>query len=259
LQCGFPIEVASFEPLSPPQLEFAHDPRYVEAVLAGTDENGFGSCDVKVADSLRFTSAAMLAAGRAALGNGRVAVAPASGFHHAGFAFGGGFCTFNGLMITAIALHAAKEAERIGILDLDFHYGNGTDDIIRELGIGYVRHHTSGRAFHAAARAANYLNDLTVLVSSFHDCDLLLYQAGADAHVDDPLGGWMTTAQLRERDRIVFDVCERIGLPVAWNLAGGYRRDDRGGIEPVLEVHRNTMRECVARYCTAEQGAFAVG
>jgi hypothetical protein len=34
------------------------------------------------------------------------------------------------------------------------------------------------------------------------DCDVLLYQAGADPHINDPLGGWLTTAQLRERDRI---------------------------------------------------------
>jgi acetoin utilization deacetylase AcuC-like enzyme len=34
------------------------------------------------------------------------------------------------------------------------------------------------------------------------DCEVLLYQAGADPHINDPLGGWLTTAQLRERDRI---------------------------------------------------------
>jgi acetoin utilization deacetylase AcuC-like enzyme len=82
-------------------------------------------------------------------------------------------------------------------------------------------------------------------VASPH-CDLLLYQAGADPHIDDPLGGWMSTAQLAQRDRIVFETAAEMGFPVAWNLAGGYQRDASGGIEPVLQIHRNTMQACVA-------------
>jgi acetoin utilization deacetylase AcuC-like enzyme len=83
------------------------------------------------------------------------------------------------------------------------------------------------------------------------DCDLILYQAGADPHVDDPLGGWLTTEQLRERDRRVFAAAVEWHVPVAWNLAGGYQRTEDGGIGPVLEIHRNTMRECAAAYLTA--------
>jgi len=37
-------------------------------------------------------------------------------------------------------------------------------------------------------------------------------------------------------------------VPVAWNLAGGYQRTEDGGIGAVLEIHRNTMRECAAAY-----------
>jgi len=54
--------------------------------------------------------------------------------------------------------------------------------------------------------------------------DLLLYQAGADPQVDDPLAGWLTSEQLRERDRIVFEHCAGRVLPIAWNLAGGYQK-----------------------------------
>lgn len=65
----------------------------------------------------------------------------------------------------------------------------------------------------------------------------MLYQAGADPHVNDPLGGWMTTAQLYERDVIVFETAREMGLPVVFNLAGGYQRDEDGGIRPVLDIH----------------------
>ncbi len=73
---------------------------------------------------------------------------------------------------------------------------------------------------------------------------MLLYQAGADPHVDDPLGGFLTTDELARRDAIVFGEARALGLPVAWNLAGGYQRDARGGIEPVLQIHENTLRAC---------------
>ena len=125
---------------------------------------------------------------------------------------------------------------------MDFR--DGTHDIIRRLHLSWIHHHSPGTEAPQASDAQPYLRWLPGIVSSFHDCDLLLYQAGADAHIDDPLGGWMTDEQLAERDRIVFDVAATTGLPVPWNLAGGYQRDAQGGIEPVLAIHRRTMRAC---------------
>ena len=69
---------------------------------------------------------------------------------------------------------------------------------------------------------------------------MILYQAGADPHIDDPLGGWLTTRQLLERDRLVFEAAADLGIPVAWNLAGGYQTP----LRKVLEIHDNTMRAC---------------
>lgn len=39
----------------------------------------------------------------------------------------------------------------------------------------------------------------------FREFDLVLYEAGADVHVDDPLGGVLNSEQMRQRDRIVFE------------------------------------------------------
>ena len=77
------------------------------------------------------------------------------------------------------------------------------------------------------------------------DFDLILYQAGADVHVDDPLGGVLTTEQMILRDRIVFEAARLHSIPLAWNLAGGYQDP----IECVLALHLNTMRACVDAYC----------
>ena len=78
-------------------------------------------------------------------------------------------------------------------------------------------------------------------------CDVVLYQAGADPHVNDPLGGMMTTDELRRRDELVFETCDALGLPVAWNLAGGYQVEADGSIPAVLEIHENTLRAALAR------------
>jgi acetoin utilization deacetylase AcuC-like enzyme len=72
----------------------------------------------------------------------------------------------------------------------------------------------------------------------------VLYQAGADVHVDDPLGGVLTTEQMMERDRIVFRAARRTQTPIVWNLAGGYQQP----LSKVIVLHLNTMRECVSAY-----------
>lgn len=87
--------------------------------------------------------------------------------------------------------------------------------------------------------------------------EVVLYQAGADPHVDAPFGGHLTTEDLRLRDRTVFQSCARLGLPVAWNLAGDYQQlfgtdaeaDFDAATRPVLDLHDNTFRECAAAWC----------
>lgn len=235
-----PLEVIEPEPVTVADIARAHLPSFVGAVLSCQSANGFGNRSAEVAKSLPYTSGAMLAAARAAMRNGRVAVAPVSGFHHAAYAQVGGFCTFNGLMVTALALHAAGEVKRVGILDFDQHYGNGTDNIIKHLGIDWIRHYSAGQYFGHSAEAQTFLSAIPTVVKSVKDCDVILYQAGADPHIDDPLGGWLTTPQLYERDRLVFEAAAEFGIPVAWNLAGGYQTPFR----KVLEIHDNTMKAC---------------
>ena len=182
----------------------------------------------------------MLAAAREALRNGRVAVAHCSGFHHAGYAHSAGYCTFNGLMVTAMALHDAGEATRVGILDFDEHYGDGTDHIIDRLLVDWIDHFSAGRHYGDASEAQRFLGSIPALVAGMKGCDLILYQAGADPHIDDPLGGWLTTGQLFERDRLVFEAAAALGIPVAWNLAGGYQTP----LRKVTLIHDGTMRAC---------------
>ena len=244
-ELGIPMAVRVPVPVTVDQFCLAHDRAYVEGVLACRIKNGFGNKSRAVADSLPWTSGAMLSAAREAIENGLVAVAPCSGFHHASFAGGGGFCSFNGLMVTAAVLLNEGIVKRVGICDLDAHFGDGSEDIIRELRLeSRVLHYSAGEKWDQPSQAETFLQILPSIVESFAGCDVLLYQAGADPHVDDPLGGWMTTAQLAERDKIVFETARRFGLPLAWNLAGGYQTP----LRRVLDIHDNTLLACAEAF-----------
>lgn len=249
-----PIEAMDFEPVTEADLCSVHEPAYVRGVLSLALPNGFGTRSEAVAESLRWTSGSFAAAALHAFQSGGVACSPTSGFHHAEYASGGGFCTFNGLMVAAHRLVRAG-AKVVAVLDCDAHYGNGTDDILERVPL------LQDRVWHYTRNAPSYRNEAEahlealegVLTRWWADgASIVLYQAGADPHVNDPLGGLLTTKQLRERDRIVFSTCRRLGLPIAWNLAGGYQERVEAPfperIRPVLDLHDTTMRECARAF-----------
>ena len=236
----YPIELVEPRPVTPEELCLAHDPTYVREVLACRKENGFSNRSAQVAQSLPWTTGSLVSAARWVVAQGGIACSPTSGFHHACYDRGGGFCTFNGLMVAAMLLRPL--VKRVGILDCDYHYGNGTDDIMRRLGVDFVSHYTTG-ARDELSDADQFLEELPGLLEAMQ-ADVLIYQAGADAHLWDPLGGWMTSVQMRRRDKAVFSFCQERGMPVVWNLAGGYQED----FQSVLDLHHATMEECLAAF-----------
>ena len=40
---------------------------------------------------------------------------------------------------------------------------------------------------------------------------------------------------------MVFELYRHHQIPIAWNLAGGYQRDEDGTIEKLVAIHRTTM------------------
>ena len=246
IERDFPLRTVEPMPVSREQLALAHRRSYVDGVLDCLSPNGFLGRQADVAESLPWTSGSLLSAARCSLNNGLVACSPTSGFHHASYQSGFGYCTFNGLLVAALTLRVEGKVKRVGILDCDQHYGDGSAEIIEQLGVDWIRHVSQEYGF--ASDAKRFFRQLPSVMRDFADCDLLIYQAGADQHVSDPLGGFLTTAELAERDRIVFSMAKKIGIPVVWNLAGGYQDP----LEKVLEIHRNTMAACVAEYVVAE-------
>jgi acetoin utilization deacetylase AcuC-like enzyme len=247
---NLPLRFVEPEPVTRDDLCLAHDPAYVDGVLNCKHRNGFGNTDPGVAASLPFTTGAMVAAAKEAVRSGMVAVAPVSGFHHANFARARGFCTFNGLVVAAQMLKRDGVAGKVGILDCDHHEGDGTDDLVLRHGLTWVTHITMGKHFCLPYQAKNFFHMLPKAMEILSDCDVILYQAGADPHINDPLGGWLTSDQLRKRDRIVFEAAVRLQVPIAWNLAGGYQEP----LRKVLRIHDATMLECARVYAGVSVG-----
>jgi len=244
-----PVEIMPVVPVTVADLELVHDREYVNDVISCRIENGFGNKLKTIADSLLWTNGSFLSAAKYAVENKTNTVSPTSGFHHAGYYAGSGFCTFNGLMLAAITLKNAMLVNRVAIADLDMHYGNGTDCILEQLSIrgmkDFISHYTFGGHLDTVDRGAKsrlafgqaYTKLLPDIITRLlDDADVLFYQAGADPHVNDPYGGVLTTEELKERDRIVFTIAKERGVPVVWNLAGGYQTD----FSKVLEIHNNT-------------------
>jgi acetoin utilization deacetylase AcuC-like enzyme len=225
-------------------LKRCHSPQYVENIFDLSEANGFGTFSEEVNKSLLYTNGAMYTACKHA---NPVSCALVSGFHHAGyagFALFGYFCTFNGLMASALKLICDDGFSRIAILDCDMHHGNGTDDILKKLNpkLKGILHISFGKYLTEPKQADLYLDWLDkdghveTLLKNFNP-QILIYQAGVDVHIDDPFGGILTTEQIYERDLRVFTITKKIGLPISWCLAGGYQKD----INKVLMLHMNTF------------------
>ncbi|MBC7458142.1 MAG: histone deacetylase [Bdellovibrionaceae bacterium] len=244
-QKHFPISMESFGPATTEEISLVHDERYVQSVLSCKTNNGFGNKSAEIAEALPWVVGSMVSAAVHAFKTKESCFSPTSGAHHAGYFSGGGFCTFNHLVLAACMAHQ-KGARKIGLIDLDCHYGDGSQDILDHLNIDYIEHYTFGRRSPAAGSPSDeWLKKLPQLLFPMKDCDLLIYNAGVDPHINDPLGGILTTEQMYKRDLIVYEFAVANKIPIVTSLAGGYQRDKDGSINPVLELHNNTMKAFV--------------
>jgi acetoin utilization deacetylase AcuC-like enzyme len=235
-----------------------HKRAYVGRVMAGTltpaevRRIGFPWSEQLVARSLRSTGAAVDAAA-AALADG-IAASLAGGTHHAGSDWGEGYCVFNDTAVAAREMQARGMVERVVILDLDVHQGNGTAEIFAADPSVFTVSVHGARNFPLRKHPGDLdigledgADDSTYLaaVDAALDgalgeggADLLLYIAGADPYAGDRLGRLsVSRAGLLERDRRVLAAARSVGLPVGIVCGGGYCAD----IGAIVEIHAGTM------------------
>jgi acetoin utilization deacetylase AcuC-like enzyme len=251
MRLGLPsVEVEDFKPLTVEELSICHDPQFVDDLLNCRIRNGFGNIGESakcVAQSLPWTNGAVVAATKYTVASRLPSFAGVAGLHHSSWNSVGPFTNFNGLMIAAIIAHTQLGIKRIAIIDCDAHSNHdGVGQIIEHLGIDYVKNFSFGSLGICPGQSAKqWLKKFPETLLGLEDCDLWLYQAGADAHEKDDLGsGSLTTEQMRRRDSYVYETAKLFGVGVVTVLGGAYQWDAAGTISPILRLHDQTLTEC---------------
>lgn len=106
------------------------------------------------------------------------------------------FCTLNGLMITARVLLEGGSATRVAASSMQTCTTATVPTRSSPCSVSPACSARVGEHFHEPADAAPLPRRTAGTGGQLAGCDVLLYQAGADPHIDDPLGGWLTTGVL---------------------------------------------------------------
>jgi acetoin utilization deacetylase AcuC-like enzyme len=237
-----------FEPelLSRDHIELVHAHAYVQDYCNGTlspkamRRIGLPWSPALVNRTCVAASGTVLAA-RLALQTG-LACNVAGGTHHAFPHYGAGFCIFNDLAIASRVVQQLGIAQKILIVDLDVHQGDGTAYIFQGDPSVFTFSMHCDINFPSTKQAsdldvplpegmedeaylqtlAHYLPDVLSQVQP----DLVFYDAGVDVHEGDRLGKLaLTDTGLRRRDLQVLHTCISRGHPVACVIGGGYAED----------------------------------
>jgi acetoin utilization deacetylase AcuC-like enzyme len=270
-------------------IEVVHTREYVQAFLNGTlsaaaiRRIGFPWSEELVTRTLASVGST-LAATREALHTGWSGTL-AGGTHHAFASEGSGFCVFNDIAIAARWVQAAqlmprgadeavcphvagwdspgyhplgsetrRRIERIAVIDLDVHQGDGTAHIFREdASVLTLSVHCKANfplrkqpskidvELEAGVEDDEYLRVLEATLPRVWEFrpEMVFYQSGVDGLASDRLGRLkLTHAGLRERDRLVMRGVRELGVPFVITIGGGYSEP----IELTAEAHANTFR-----------------
>lgn len=228
-------------PVTVDMMSTVHDSKHVNDIMNLRKMNGHENKNPYVRDTFQWIVGSFVDAVRFSFEKKENCISPTSGFHHAGWATAEGYCTFNGLMIAAHDIVTKKNA-RVAIIDCDDHWGNGTDDILQRnlLLSNSIKHWTYGAEIRNRKSAIDWLKGgwKKIVRRMLSDVDICFYQAGADSHVNDPLGSkTLYSDEMFERDKILFKIAKEMEVPVVWNLAGGYQKP----IQNVIDLHMQTI------------------
>lgn len=189
-----------------------------------------------------------------ALQNG-IAMNIAGGTHHAYSNRGEGFCMLNDQAIGARFLQENKLAEKIFIVDLDVHQGNGTAEIFQNdpSVFTFSMHGKSNYPFKKEISDLDIaledgcdddtyleiLDDILPKLIRTENPDFIYYLCGVDVIASDKLGKLgLSIAGCKERDRFVLQTCKDHKIPVMCSMGGGYSPE----IKTIIDAHANTFR-----------------
>ena len=166
----------------------------------------------------------------------------AGGTHHAFKDCGSGFCVFNDLAYASITLFNQKKINKILILDLDVHQGDGTASICENIDNIFTCSIHCKNNFPFDKKNSNldvpiddevddvkYINILTKTldqIESHFTPDIVFYDAGVDVHSNDDLGNLnLTDDGIKKRDEIVCEYFKEKKIPLCTVIGGGYSKN----------------------------------
>ena len=166
----------------------------------------------------------------------------AGGTHHAFKDCGSGFCVFNDLAYASITLLNQKKINKILILDLDVHQGDGTASICENIDNIFTCSIHCKNNFPFDKKNSNldvpiddevndvkYINILTKTldqIESNFTPDIVFYDAGVDVHSNDDLGNLnLTDDGIKKRDEIVCEYFKEKRIPLCTVIGGGYSKN----------------------------------
>lgn len=178
----------------------------------------------------------------------------AGGTHHAGSNWGEGFCLLNDQSIAANYLLNNNLCDRILIIDLDVHQGNGTAEIFKDEPAVFTFSMHGDKNFPFRKEQSDldialedglgdekYLDKLKAAMPVLlkHKPGFVFYLSGVDVLESDKLGKLSLSKEgCRERDSIVFQFCKDHGLPVQVSMGGGYSPQ----IKDIVDAHCMTFK-----------------
>ena len=228
------------------ELVIGHDPYYVDNFLNGklSDKEikriGLTPWTAKlIPRTLRLMGGAIAALNHV-IENGGIAGNMAGGTHHAHYDFGSGYCIFNDLAVCALLALQKHNYERVAILDLDVHQGDGTATILQNIDGALTislhcqenfpfRKAVSDHDLELEANSSDeqFLQKVkqAIDIAIKFNPQLILYQAGVDGLATDALGKLNITREgMNERNKLVFEMAVKHSIPTVVFMGGGYSK-----------------------------------
>ncbi|MDC0533443.1 histone deacetylase [Candidatus Pelagibacter sp.] len=247
-------------PCSDDTLKRAHSETYINNIKNKTlDKNtikkiGFPLVDTVIQRSLVATGGTVLAS-KLAISYG-LACNTAGGSHHANYDGGAGYCVFNDVAIAAQYLLDRGLANKILIVDLDVHQGNGNSEIFKENRNVFTFSMHSKSNYPAKKSKSDldvelddntedkqYIKTLKFYLSQLNveSFDYVFYIAGVDIHFNDRLGKLKISDEgVKKRDELVTENFFSKGVPLCGVLGGGYNKD----FNKLVELHSFLHQSC---------------
>jgi len=271
-QKGFKnVKLLKTQPLSWKDYSRVHGVNFVDKIVSGDSQELVKYSWITWSKSFlraqKYIGGAIYEAGIYALKNKENAGALVVEGHHAKKNESSGFCTFHHLAVVIKKILLENKIDKIAVIDLDFHFGDGTVDLLgkdKRVGIfdiyglqhkpsNLVKIKRDRSRFFKVKNKDQYFKVLNREILKFLDdfqLELVFIVSGVDVCVDDRYGGviGMTKDQVCKRDELVFDILRKKKIPAVFTLGGGYvnyNSKDLGEIkkkrQKLVDLHLSTI------------------